>query len=124
MRTRAHWAAALVAIVGLGIVSRLMHTGWTLVDKYLGDALYAAMVYAILRLFSRAAAWRNAATSMAIMTAIEVFQLTMLPAHWLASERLAVRVLARLLGTEFAFRDLLAYAFGIFGLYLMDGAKD
>jgi len=113
--------ARLVAIVGVGIVSRIAHTGWTIFDKYLGDALYAAMVYAILSLASRAAPWRKAIASMAIMTALEIFQLTMIPAHLLASDKLAVRIFARLLGTEFALRDLLAYAIGIFGIYFSDG---
>ena len=39
----------------VGILSRVVHTGLVVFDKYLGDALYAAMVYTILRLFWRAA---------------------------------------------------------------------
>jgi len=87
-------------------------------DKYLGDASYAAMVYAILRL-----AWRGAKLAlpaMAVMTAIELFQLTLIPARMLASEHLIVRICARLLGTEFSFLDLLAYAVGIGCIYLAD----
>ena len=45
-----------VGIITVGILSRVAHTGLVVVDKYLGDALYAAMVYTILRLFWRAAA--------------------------------------------------------------------
>ena len=45
-------------------------------DKYLGDALYAAMVYAILRLLWRGLApARLAVSAMAVMTFIELFQL-------------------------------------------------
>jgi hypothetical protein len=50
MRTRSSWAFCLIAIIALGILSRVVHTGLALFDKYLGDALYAAMVYALLRL--------------------------------------------------------------------------
>jgi rRNA processing protein Krr1/Pno1 len=91
-------------------------------DKYLGDALYAAMVYAILRLISRAYSRRTAVTAMAIMTAIEFFQLTMIPAHLLRSPHLIVRICARLIGTEFSFLDLLAYAVGITGIYFASRA--
>jgi hypothetical protein len=91
-----------------------------LIDKYLGDALYAAMVYVLLRIVSSAAPRRIALASMAIMILVEVFQLTMIPARLLASDKLAVRILARALGTEFAFRDLNAYGVGIFAIYHLD----
>jgi hypothetical protein len=108
------WIVCLAGIIALGILSRVVHTGLVILDKYLGDALYAAMVYTILRIFwrgprpARVAYW-----AMAIMTVIELFQLTMIPAHWLRSGHAVVRVGARLIGTEFSFRDLLAYAVGI-----------
>ena len=104
----------------MGILSRAIHTRLALVDKYLGDALYAAMVYAILRLL-----WRTAALAMpamAIMTIIELFQLTMIPAHMLASEHWIVRICARLIGTEFSFLDLLAYGVGIGFIYFADSS--
>jgi hypothetical protein len=34
----------LLGIVAAGLASRLIHTGAPLIDKYLGDALYAAAV--------------------------------------------------------------------------------
>jgi hypothetical protein len=116
--SRKFWIEALAAIIAAGILSRLLHTGWIIFDKYLGDALYAAMVYAILRLFSpnRAVAlW-----AMLVMTAIELFQLTMIPAHMLSSENPVVRIVARLMGTQFSFLDLLAYAAGIACIWLAD----
>jgi hypothetical protein len=118
MRSRLSWALYLVAIIAIGILSRVVHTGSTLIDKYLGDALYAAMVYVILRLRWMPPA--AALSSMIVMTAIEFFQLTMIPAHFLASPHLIVRIFARLMGTEFSLLDLLAYAVGITGVYLMD----
>src|SRR5512140_2404628 len=92
--SRAPWALCIAAIIALGILSRTVHTGLVVFDKYLGDALYAAMAYAILRLF-----WRGAAVAvyaMAVMTAIELFQLTLIPAQLLTSKHLAVRISARL----------------------------
>ena len=99
-----------------------MHTGWVIFDKYLGDALYAAMVYAILRIWMRTGS--VALPAMVAMTGIELFQLTRIPAHLLASQHLAVRVCARLIGTEFSLLDLLAYAAGIGCIYLADPSRD
>ena len=89
----------------------MVHTGFRLFDKYLGDALYAAMVYVILRLTGRIA--RVAVWAAVAMTAIELFQLTRAPAGMLRSEYSAIRACARLLGTEFSVLDLLAYGVGI-----------
>ena len=121
LRSRASWVLGVIGIVSIGILSRVVHTGFVIFDKYLGDALYAAMVYVILRLLWRAAA--VAVSTMVVMTVIELFQLTMIPAHMLASEHLIVRICARLLGTEFSFLDLIAYGVGIGCIYLADSGS-
>src|SRR5262245_36924147 len=103
---RGVWWGLLAAIVSAGLLSRVAHTGFRLFDKYLGDALYAAMVYVLFRLtgrITRLTLWAAVA-----MTAIELFQLTRIPAGMLGSEHLGVRLFARLLGTEFSVLDLLA----------------
>jgi hypothetical protein len=124
LKSRASWVLCLVGIITVGILSRVVHTGLVVVDKYLGDALYAAMVYTVLRLFWRAAVpVRVAVTAMAVMTAIELFQLTMIPAHLLANEHVMVRICARLMGTEFSFLDLLTYGAGIACIYLADSSN-
>jgi hypothetical protein len=109
----------LAAIVAAGLLSRVAHTGSRLFDKYLGDALYAAMVYVLFRLtgIGRVALWAAVA-----MTAIELFQLTRIPADMLRSAWPAVRACARLLGTEFSVLDLLAYAVGICCIAALDRA--
>ena len=125
LKSRTSWIFCLAGIIAVGILSRVVHTGLLVVDKYLGDALYAAMVYAILRLFWMAASLRArlALSAMAIMTVIELFQLTMIPAHLLANEHVMVRICARLMGTEFSFLDLLTYAVGIACIYLADSSN-
>lgn len=118
---RIAWVLTLLAIIAAGILSRLHQTGFVLIDKYLGDALYAAMFYVLLRPF-----WKPATTAicaMAAMTAIELFQLTMIPAHLLTSEHGLVRIAARLLGTQFSFLDLVAYAVGIGCIYRAEVAR-
>ena len=117
---RGVWWMLLVAIIAAGLLSRVVQTGFRPLDKYLGDALYAAMVYVIFRLtghIKRVALW--AAVTMA---AIEFFQLTQVPADMLRSPNLMIRVCARLLGTEFSVFDLLAYAVGIGCIGVLDRA--
>ena len=104
----------------MGVLSRIVHSGFVIIDKYLGDALYAAMVYVILRLLWRASPVAVGMSAMIAMTFVELFQLTMIPAHMLASDHLLTRICARLLGTEFSFLDLLAYAVGIACICLAD----
>lgn len=121
LRSRRFWVLCILGIIAAGILSRLVHTGFAVFDKYLGDALYAAMVYGILRLVSGTKA--SAICAMAVMTALELFQLTGIPARLLGSEYLMLRALARLLGVEFSSLDLLAYGVGILGLYLLDSTR-
>ena len=108
---RGFWWGLLFVIISAGLLSRVAHTGFRLIDKYLGDALYAAMVYVLFRLSGRIA--RVTLWAAVAMTAIELFQLTRIPAGMLGSEHFGVRLVARLLGTEFSVLDLLAYAVGI-----------
>lgn len=118
---RRFWCALLAVIVAAGLLSRLVHTGFILMDKYLGDVLYAAMVYVLIRLsgrVSRVALWASVA-----MLAIECFQLTGIPAALFRSDNPAVRALARLLGTHFSVLDLMAYAVGIAGVAAVGRAR-
>lgn len=115
---RGRWWVLLAAIVAAGLLSRATHTGLRLVDKYAGDALYAAMVYALLRLSGRVE--RVALWTAVVMTALELFQLTGIPAALYRDGPLPVRLLARLLGTEFSALDLVAYAAGIAGMIGLD----
>lgn len=114
------WLALLAAIIAAGLLSRTLHTGLPVIDKYLGDALYAAMVYVLIRLTGLTpyvALWAALA-----MAAIELFQLTAIPAALYHNGPLPVRLFARLLGTHFSPYDLLAYAAGIAAIAAADRA--
>jgi hypothetical protein len=117
-RARGFWWGLLIAIIAAGLLSRVAHTGFRIFDKYLGDALYAAMVYVLLRLTGRIL--RVTLWAAVAMTAIELFQLTGLAAGMLQSANPAARACARLLGTQFSVFDLLAYAVGIACVALLD----
>jgi hypothetical protein len=120
MRSRTSWFLLLLGICTVGILSRVFQTGVAILDKYLGDALYAAMVYTILRLFFRSRSVIVPAA--AVMLAIETFQLTGIAAGMAGSGCWIVRVCAALMGTHFSFKDLLAYAVGIACICLVDNS--
>lgn len=122
-RSGISWGFWLIAIILAGILSRIVHTGFVLIDKYLGDGLYAAMVYALLRLTGTSRAATAAISASIVMTAIETFQLTLIPAHMLTASHLLLRILARLLGTQFSYLDLLAYYIAIACLYVIDSPR-
>jgi hypothetical protein len=118
--TRRNNLILLVAIIALGIGSRLLHTGWILFDKYLGDALYAAMVYALIGLIHNGATKTKMIGAMLLMTAIECFQLTSIPLWLHHSGSVLLKTIAVLLGLQFDWADLLAYAVGIGGMALAE----
>lgn len=113
-RARLCYLAASIAVIALGITSRLIVTGSILWDKYLGDALYAVLIYLILALWRpRDAIWPRAAVSFLLAFTVELFQLTGIPAGLIASENLAVKLFGIALGAHFRWWDVLAYAVGI-----------
>ena len=119
--SKRHSLILLVAIIALGIGSRLIHTGWILFDKYLGDALYAAMFYLLIGLIKDVAPKINAIVTLLLMIVIECFQLTLIPAQLYASGNELLKIVAVLLGLQFAWGDLLAYAVGIGVVAAADG---
>lgn len=106
-------ASALFITVGLGIVSRIVVTGFVLFDKYLGDALYtAAIFWVLLLMWPRQAHWRVAAWSFGVSLAVECFQMTGWPQQMRESSSALLRIVSIVLGTEFSLRDIVAYAIG------------
>jgi len=113
-RTRFIYLVASIAVIALGIVSRLVVTGSVLWDKYLGDALYAVLIYLLLAIWRpRDPVWLRAVVSFALAFAVELFQLTGIPVSLIASENLAVKLFGIALGAHFRWWDVLAYALGI-----------
>jgi hypothetical protein len=61
--------------------------------------------------------------ALAILFAIELFQLTGVAARMLTSDHVLVRIAAHLLGTYFGFLDLIAYVAGVAIVYLFDSQR-
>lgn len=106
-RTRLLAALAAVVTVAAGLTVRAVTGGWF--GKYAGDALYTVLVYALVVLvWPRITPVRAAISALAFSWAVELAQLTPVPAA--LSE---VSVVARLvLGSTFGAADLVAYPAG------------
>ena len=120
-RQRNFYLLCIVAVVLAGVASRVLRSGAPLLDKYLGDGLYAALIYLLLSLaWPSADPARKGLLAYALVAAIEVFQLTQIPADMARSGNLLLRLGAVVLGTRFSWLDLLAYAVGIACIFLAD----
>jgi hypothetical protein len=104
--TRARAAIFVAMTIALGIASRRFRIGFFLWDKSLGDALYTVMIYFFLAL------WRPTLrphvlglAALAISIAVEIFQLTGIPAT-------LPRPLQIVLGTSFQLHDIACYIVG------------
>jgi len=111
---------ALAVVFAAGLLSRVAHTGWVVIDKYLGDALYAAMVFLLI---PGRGVLRRAGYAMAVMPGLEVFQLTGVPARMVQEGGLILTLAGRVLGTVFGWGDLVAYAVGIVAIVAEEGRK-
>jgi hypothetical protein len=95
-----------VGTVVLGLASRKVHLGVYVWDKSLGDVLYTVMVGLLLLVWRPTLSWRAVgAGSFAFSFAIELFQLTGIPARM-------PRLLWLVFGTSFAWHDVACYAVG------------
>lgn len=100
---------ALIGVLGtivVGLLSRQLHLGIWIFDKSLGDVLYALMV-GFLVAFARPGLnpVELGIVAFFVSTFIELFQLTGIPAK-------LPRVFHYVLGTTFAWHDVICYALG------------
>jgi hypothetical protein len=114
MRSRSTIILWAIVVIALGILSRKSPIGFVLWDKYLGDALYAILLYLCVTCLwpKKSPAWR-ATVSTITVAAIETFQLTGIPHQLSQSGSTPLNLLSRALGTHFSWLDMLAYIAGI-----------
>lgn len=118
MRRRSLLLLALAGVVVAGLALQLVRE--LPFADLAGTVLYAAAVHLVVCLVApgvRAAT--VAGVALAVCVAIELLQLTPLPSALAA----AFRPAALLLGTTFAWPDLLAYAVGVGIAYAIDQAR-
>lgn len=110
-----------ISVIALGVGSRRLEFESPLLNKYLGDALYAVMFYLFLSLiWERGRPLLKAALVWLLMVSIELFQLTGIPLKLRREESVLARSASILLGTEFSWLDLLAYLAGIAMIVTVD----
>ena len=120
---RNFYVLCALLIVIAGVASRVFHSGIALIDKDLGDALYAALAYVLLGIvWPQLMPARKALITAIAMFLIEAFQLTGVPARFAASGNGVLKLLAIVLGTTWSWRDLLGYAVGIALVAVLDYA--
>ena len=104
--TRLRASALIVAAVAIGLVSRKVHIGNVVWDKYLGDALYAVMVLGFAALVRPTArATQLGAIAFVTCLALELFQLTGIP-------KTLPPLLRAAIGDTFSWADVAGYAAG------------
>jgi hypothetical protein len=110
LRLRLPWLVALVLVVPAGLAVRYGAARVPFLAKYGGVALWSVMAYAaILVLAPRLSVARAALIALAVSFAVELAQLSPIPAA-LSAKHLVLRLL---LGTTFSVYDLPAYAVGV-----------
>lgn len=117
-RSRIHYLIMIAIVICLGLLSRRM-TGYIpdIIDLFLGDSLWALMIYLLVRvLFIGWAIKKSAFASAAFCFFIEVSQLY--HSSWIDSIR-RTTLGGLVLGYGFLWSDLAAYLLGIgFGILI------
>ena len=114
-RARLVSLGAAVGIVALGLGVRMAGGGGAFA-QHSGTALYAAMVYAgVFVLVPRAKPWAAGLAAIGFCWAVELFQLTGIPAD-LSARSLIARLV---LGSHFDATDLIWYVMGVLPLVML-----
>lgn len=118
-RARAWFAVLASSTVALGLLVQRVKAGLPqALGDVLGDGLWAVMiVWLVGAVAASLPRLRRAAAALAVCCIVEFGQLYHAP--WLDSWR-GTTLGHLLLGTDFDFRDLAAYALGIVGAYLLE----
>lgn len=104
---RLYYLILMIAVIFLGIISRKTD----FIPLYIGDTLYAIMVYLLIRIFLI----KNSSVQIAIFSLISCYSIEFLQlyqADWIIAVRKTL--FGRyILGQGFLWTDILAYTFGV-----------
>lgn len=119
MRNRKVYFILILVVMGLGILSRkLSYLLPNFVNTYLGDAIWAAMIYVMMAfVFANKLPKQVAIFSLLFCFAIELSQLYQAP--WINAIR-SNTLGALVLGSGFLWSDLLAYTIGVGMAFLIE----
>jgi hypothetical protein len=110
-----------LVVIALGMASRILHFENAIFNKYLGDALYAILLYLLISiLVGNISSITKGAIVFVFMIALELFQLTQIPLTFGQNKNVLIRFIATLLGTVFSWLDVLAYVVGIVVIAFID----
>lgn len=112
MQLSLRYGLLMVLTIGLGLLSRsALVAEDSFVREYVGDGLWAMMVYWMFSALAPQARWRNRAMlALGFCICIELSQLSQMP--WLLQAR-ATTLGALVLGHSFSYADLILYSIGI-----------
>jgi len=111
---------AIIVII-LGVISRLVNSDNIFINKYLGDSLYAVLVYLLISISPlKLTLIQQFYAALLILLCIEFFQLTLIPLHLSQSDNFFYKLLAKILGTTFSGYDILAYIVGLLVIFGFD----
>jgi hypothetical protein len=121
--TKWTYIVTLAVVSIIGIASRVFYIGSPLWDKYVGDVVYAVFFYLVLGIvWDGMSPGKKAILTLVFVLVVEVFQLTLIPLQFSLSDNFLLQFASILLGTQFAWWDILAYSVGIVGVYFADRA--
>ena len=120
-KLRVYYSLSIIMTIIIGISSRVFETGNPVFDKYLGDALYAILIYLLLGfLWDEIRPIIKLIISTIVVLMIEIFQISGIPLQLSQSDNILLRIISILIGTEFSFHDIYAYIIGLVIMYLLD----
>ncbi len=103
----------IIIIIVVGLISRVVEFNSIILDKYLGDLLYAVMFFYIFKLLLSISTLYLALLTFILMMIFELIQLTGVTVFLREQEFIGFKLLAFLIGSEFSFVDILVYALGL-----------
>lgn len=119
-RPRIVYGVLFAMVFVAGILSRTIDFDTKLLDKYLGDALYAVIFYLALGILApRQRPMVRAIATAIFVVVIECFQLTGIPME-LRHQGGMSKLISLVLGTVFSWWDMLAYFVGIVAITWFD----
>lgn len=107
----------LIITIIIGIISRVIPFHNIILNKYIGDSLYAIALFYFLILIFNYSRKKSLIATVFLVSFIELFQITHIPLYLANHNNMILRIVAIFIGTNFSIYDLLAYYIGLIIIY-------